>query len=111
MKTENYDNELSLWIEKEKTISELSNVASRLILEHATELVLFRNRITNITKSEILNLHDYAAKFVKQDISVHQTLNLAKAILKLGIKNTKIDLGKLTYEWIKEDTSNDKIND
>ncbi|MBJ59099.1 MAG: glyceraldehyde-3-phosphate dehydrogenase [Flavobacteriales bacterium] len=111
MKTENYDNELSLWIEKEKTISELSNVASRLILEHATELVLFRNRITNITKSEILNLHDYAAKFVKQDINVHQTLNLAKAILKLGIKNTKIDLGKLTYEWIKEDTSNDKIND
>ena len=111
MKAENYDNELSLWIEKEKTISELSNVASRLILEHATELVLFRNRITNITKSEILNFHDYAAKFVKQDISVHQTLNLAKAILKLGIKNTKIDLGKLTYEWIKEDTSNDKIND
>ena len=32
MKTENYDNELSLWIDKEKTISELSNVVSRLIL-------------------------------------------------------------------------------
>ena len=111
MKTENYDNELSLWIDKEKTLSELSNVVSRLILEHATELVMFRNRMTHITKSEILNLHDYAANFVKQDISVHQTLPLAKAILKLGIKNAKIDLGKLAYERNKEGSSNDKIND
>ena len=111
MKAKNYDNELSLWIDKEKTTSELSNVVSRLILEHSTELVMFRNRITNITKSEILNLHDYAAKFVRQDISVHQTLTLAKAILELGIKNAKIDLGKLAYEWNKEDSSNDKIND
>ena len=111
MKTENYDNELSLWIDKEKTISELSNVVSRLILEHATELVMFRNRMTHITKSEILNLHDYAAKFVMQDISVHQTLPLAKAILKLGIKNAKIDLGKLAYEWNKEGSSDDKINE
>ena len=95
MKTENYDKELSYWIEKEKTTSELSNVVNRLILEHATELVMFRNRMTHITNSEILNLHDYAAKFVKQNISVHQTLSLAKAILELGIKNTKIDLGKL----------------
>ena len=102
MKTENYDNELSLWIDKEKTTSELSNVVSRLILEHATELVMFRNRMTHITKSEILNLHDYAANFVKQDISVHQTLPLAKAILNLGIKNAKIDLGKLALNGIKK---------
>ena len=111
MIAENYDNELSLWIDKEKTISELSNIVSRLILEHSTELVMFRNRMTHITKSEILNLHDYAAKFVRQDISVFQTLPLAKAILELGIKKAKIDLGKLAYEWNKECSAKDKIND
>jgi len=110
MKTENYDKELSLWIEKEKTTSELSNVVSRLILECSTELVMFRNRMTHLSISEILNLHDYAAKFVKQNISVHQTLPLAKAILELGVKNTKIDLGKLAYEWIKENKSQDELN-
>jgi glyceraldehyde 3-phosphate dehydrogenase len=110
MKTENYDNELSLWIEKEKTTSELSNVVSRLILECSTELVMFRNRMTHLSISEILNLHDYAAKFVKQNISVHQTLPLAKAILEMGIKNTKIDLGKLAYEWNKENKSDDELN-
>jgi len=109
MKTENYDKELSLWIEKEKTTSELSNVVSRLILECSTELVMFRNRMTHLSISEILNLHDYAAKFVKQNISVHQTLPLAKAILELGVKNTKIDLGKLAYEWIKENKSQDEL--
>ena len=110
MKTENYDKELSLWIEKEKTTSELSNVVSRLILECSTELVMFRNRMTHLSISEILNLHDYAAKFVKQNISVHQTLPLAKAILELGVKNTKIDLGKLAYEWNKENKSFDELN-
>ena len=56
MKTENYDNELSLWIEKEKTISELSNIASRLILEHATELVLFRNRIKLVVRTSDIRI-------------------------------------------------------
>ncbi|MDB2613458.1 hypothetical protein N9Y89_01895, partial [bacterium] len=51
--------------------------------------------------SEIFNLHDYARKFVQQDISTKQTLPIAKAILELGIKNAKIDLGKLAFEWIK----------
>ena len=111
MKTESYDKELSLWIDKEKTTSELSNVVSRLILEHSTELVMFRNRMTHISISEVLNLHDYAAKFVKQNISVHQTLPLAKSILELGVKNAKIDLGKLAYEWNKENSSDDKLND
>ena len=111
MKTENYDNELSLWVDKEKTTSELSNLVSRLILEHSTELVIFRNRMTHITKSEILNLHDYAAKFVRQDISVHQTLTLAKAILELGVKNAKIDIGKLAYEWNNEGLSENKIKE
>jgi glyceraldehyde 3-phosphate dehydrogenase len=71
---------------------------------------MFRNRMTHLSISEILNLHDYAAKFVKQNISVHQTLPLAKAILELGVKNTKIDLGKLAYEWIKENKSQDELN-
>ena len=111
MKTINYENELSLWVDKEKTTSELSNIVSRLILEHSTELVMFRNRMTHISNSEILNLHDYAAKFVRQDISIHQTLPLAQAILDLKIKNAKIDLGKLAYEWNNESQSDKEIND
>ena len=98
---EEFESELNSWVDQEKKAVDLQNTLGQLLYGKSVELVLFRNRITNITKSEILNLHDYAAKFVKQDINVHQTLNLAKAILKLGIKNTKIDLGKLTYEWIK----------
>ena len=87
MTTENYNQELTEWISKEHASAELSNIVSKLVLEHSTELVMFRNRMTNISISEIFNLHDYARKFVQQDISTKQTLPIAKAILELGIKN------------------------
>lgn len=100
-----YVQELSQWIAKEQAAAELSNLVSKLVLENSTELVMFRNRMTNVSISEILNLHDYGKKFVKQDITTHQTLPLAKAILNLKVKNTKIDLGKLAYQWLKEKDS------
>lgn len=111
MTTENYNQELTEWISKEHASAELSNIVSKLVLEHSTELVMFRNRMTNISISEIFNLHDYARKFVQQDISTKQTLPIAKAILELGIKNAKIDLGKLAFEWIKAKGTENDINE
>ena len=109
MTIENYKTELSHWIEKEKAASELSNIVSRLVLEHSTELVMFRNRMTNINSSEVLNLHDYARQFVQQNITIKHTLPLAKSILELEIKNAKIDLGKLAYLWLKSSYKEDDL--
>ena len=107
MSATNYDNQLSEWIIKEKAATELSNIVSKLRFENSTELVLFRNKLVDQNISEILNLHFYARDFVKQNITIIETLPIAQAILNVGITAAKIDLGKLTSDFIKsgrEDT-------
>ena len=101
MSATNYDNQLSEWIIKEKAATELSNIVSRLRFENSTELVLFRNKLVDQNISEILNLHFYARDFVKQNITIIETLPIAQAILNVGITAAKIDLGKLTSDFIK----------
>jgi glyceraldehyde 3-phosphate dehydrogenase len=100
MSATNYDNQLAEWIIKEKSATELSNIVSTLWLEKSTELVLFRNKLVDQNISEILNLHVYAREFVKQDITIRETLPIAQAILNLDIKAAKIDLGKLTSDFL-----------
>lgn len=111
MTLENYNSELNHWIEKEKASAELSTIVSKLVLNCSTELVMFRNRMTDLSVSEILNLHDYANKFVNQPISTKETLPIAKEILNLKIKNAKIDLGKLAFQWVDEEQAKESISD
>ena len=102
MNVTNYDHQLGDWIKKEKSTVLLANIIGELILEKSTELVLFRNKLTDQTISQIIHLHDYAKRFVNQDITIHDTLPIAQSILELNIKNSKIDLGKLTSQWVLE---------
>lgn len=111
MTLENYNLELKDWLHKERSSAKLSNIINELVLDHSTELVIFRNRMTDLSASEILNLHDIAKKFVKQNITTQETLPLAREILALKIKNAKIDLGKLAFEWMTKETTDQSIRD
>lgn len=99
MTSTNYDQQLDTWINKEKTAVALSNIIGELLLEHATELVLFRNKLVDQSNTEILNLHDYTQQPDGINISVSDTQSIAKSILDLKIKYSKIDIGKLAVEW------------
>ena len=100
MSATNYDKQLGEWIIKEKEATELSNLVSRLRFEKSTELVLFRKKLVDQHISEILNLHVYAREFVKQNITIRETLPIAQAIFNSGLTSAKIDLGKLTTDFM-----------
>lgn len=106
MSATNYDNQLAEWIIKEKAATELTNIVSKLRFENSTELVLFRNKLVDQNISEVLNLHIYAREFVKQDITIEETLPIAHAILNAGVTSAKIDLGKLTSDFMQESGKN-----
>lgn len=103
MSATNYDNQFGEWIIKEKAATELSNIVSKLRIEKSTELVLFRNKLVDQHISEILNLHVYAREFVKQNITIRETLPIAQAIFDSGLTSAKIDLGKLTTDFMQSD--------
>ena len=57
--------------------------------------------------SQIMNLHQYAHDFVKKPIHVKDTLAIARAIRDMDIAPSKIDVGKLAFEWDHEKSSSD----
>ena len=98
----NYQEELNIRISEERAAVELIKITSDLSYEKSIELVIFRNQLIDKSSSEILNLHEYAEKFVEKPIHIFETLAIAKAISETKLAPSKIDIGKLTFEWIKE---------
>ncbi|MCG3167209.1 MAG: Glyceraldehyde-3-phosphate dehydrogenase-like protein [Bacteroidia bacterium] len=99
-----YEAELKEWIRYEKAATELIKTVCDLWLDKSVELIVFRRELYNKSISEILDIHDYANKIVRKPISIMDTLLVAKEIAKLDLSPARIDLGKLTNEWVQEKT-------
>ncbi len=97
-----YQGQLNDWIKHEKAAIDLINAVGKLWFEKSIELILFRNQLFDRSSSEIMNLHLYAKNIVKKPITVNDTVELAEEILKSNIGASRIDIGKLAYEWLQE---------
>lgn len=97
-----YERELSEWIQDEKYAIDLIHVIGKLWFDRSIELVIFRNQLVDRSASEILNLHNYARNIVGKPIMVKDTLLLTSEMVKHDIAPSRIDIGRLTMEWINE---------
>jgi len=102
IKESSYEQELSQWISDEKAAIELIRIVGQLWFEKSIELVIFRNQLVDRSASEILNLHNYAGNVVGREITIHDSLSLATVIFNLDIAPARIDIGRLTTEWLNE---------
>jgi glyceraldehyde 3-phosphate dehydrogenase len=98
-----YEKEVSFQADRRKAGIEFIKIISDLWYDKSIELVLFRNQLIDRTVSDIINLHEYAAEFVQKPINVFDTVEIANAIINLDLPPSKIDIGKLTYEYHLED--------
>lgn len=98
-----YERELSFQADRRRAGVELINIISDLWYDKSIEMVLFRNQLIDRNVSEIINLHEYAGAFVGKPISVFDSVEIAKALLSLDLPPSKLDIGKLTYEFHLED--------
>ncbi|MFM9027073.1 MAG: glyceraldehyde 3-phosphate dehydrogenase NAD-binding domain-containing protein, partial [Bacteroidota bacterium] len=113
-----YEHGLADWIEMEKSAINLIQMTGTLWFDRSVELVLFRNQLVDRSASEILNLHQYSKEIVKKSISIHDTVALAEQLLKMDLAPSRIDIGRLNFEWTTErnnykniaDFANDKLN-
>ena len=97
-----YEKELKSHIEQERAAVKLQSKVGELLYDKGIELVLFRHHLTDVTISEILNLHEYAGQVVNRPIDVFTTSELAEIITTLDIPASKLDIGKLASEWLAE---------
>jgi len=112
---EAYENQLNDWINQEKAAIDLIGTIGKLWFEKSIELILFRNQLVDRSASEIMSLHLYAKDIVKKSISVKDTSLLASIILNTNVCASRIDIGKLAFEYQQEKsnykTANEFIND
>ena len=101
-----YDSEIAFQSDRRKAAVEFIKIVSDLWYDYSIELVLFRNQLMDQNVSEILKLHAYAGEFVNKPISIFDSVDMAKAIKQLNLPASKLDIGKLTFEYHKEDLSN-----
>ena len=97
-----YETQLNDWIVQEKAAIELIGTIGKLWFEKSIELILFRNQLVDRSVSEIMNLHLYAKNIVKKTISVNDTLTIAQEIYHSNTCPSRIDIGKLAYEYQQE---------
>ncbi|MES2567184.1 MAG: glyceraldehyde-3-phosphate dehydrogenase [Bacteroidota bacterium] len=100
-----YETQLNEWIVQEKAAIELIGTIGKLWFEKSIELILFRNQLVDRSVSEIMNLHLYAKNIVKKTISVNDTLAIATAIYNGNVCPSRVDIGKLAFEYQQEKTN------
>jgi len=106
----NYENEVASQAQNRRATTEFINIVNDLWYDRSIELVLFRNPLVDKRASEVLNLIDYAKEFVAKPISIHDALEIAKAVQQLDLPPSKLDIGKLVYESYLDATgSEDKV--
>ena len=103
-----YEKELSFQADRRKAGVELIKIVSDLWYDKSIELILFRNQLIDRSVSDIINYHEYAVEFVKKPINIFDSVEIARAIQSLDLPPSRIDIGKLTYEYHLED---EKYND
>lgn len=98
-----YQKEVTLQADRRQISAELIKIISDLWYEKSIEIVLFRNQLIDKNVSEILNLHEYAGAFVGKPISIFHSIEIARALSEIQLPPSKLDLGKLTYEFSLEE--------
>ncbi|MFH7013267.1 glyceraldehyde-3-phosphate dehydrogenase [Flavobacterium sp. FlaQc-52] len=98
-----YQKEVSLQVDRRRAGVELIKIISDLWYDKSIEMVLFKNQLLDKNVSDIINLHQYAGEFVGKPITIFDSVEIAQVILSLDLPPSKLDLGKLTYEYRLED--------
>ncbi len=104
-----YEKEVSFQASRRRAGVEFIKVISDLWYDKSIEMVLFRNQLIDKNVSEIINLHEYAGEFVGKPISIFDSVEIAKAILSLDLPPSKLDIGKLTFEYHTKDNKHNNV--
>lgn len=94
-----YETGLKDFVDREKAAVDLENSVGQLMYGRGVELVFFRNHLIDISISEVLNLFNYAKDVVQKPIDVFTASEVARALLTMDLAPSKIDIGKLTWEY------------
>lgn len=104
-----FETEIRSYKDQQNTAVKLIDVVSDLWINHAIELVFFRNQLIDRRISRILNVHRYSATLIQQELDILETLNIAQAVQQLQLPPSRIDIGTLALEARQENTDENDL--
>jgi len=105
-----YEASLNDYINQKKNAVELINSIGHLMFDKGVELVFFRNHMVDVSISELLNLFEYAKNVVKKPLKIEMVNNIVRELKNLDLAPSKIDIGKLSHEYLDNKDSNQIIS-
>lgn len=93
-----FEKEIRSYKDQQNAAVKLIDVVSDLWINHTVELVFFRNQLIDRRISRILNVHQYSATLIQQELDILETLNIAQAVQQLQLPPSRIDIGTLVLE-------------
>ena len=100
-----FEKELAFQADRRKATTEFIKLTSDLWYDKSIEVVLFKNEVIDKNVSDIINLHEYAGEFVQKPISIFDSVEILRAINDIKLPPSKLDIGKLTYEYHSDDNN------
>ena len=104
-----YNVALNQWIEDEKMAIEAIAAIYRLWIERSVELLIFRRVLVNQSPVAILKSFQYGRQISKKDFSISDSLPIMKALADLELAPSRIDVGRLTLEWMDAPSGSDLV--
>ncbi len=105
------DASLQSWRTDEMMALELLRIVGELRFDRGVELVFFRSDLYDVRPSELMNILLKSEDYVKQEVSVKLALELVRAIADVpGLVPAKIDLGRMSVEWLESARSMDEVH-
>ncbi len=95
-----YEAGLKEYVDREKAAVDLENSVGQLMYGRGVELVFFRNHLLDISISEVIKLFNYADQVVQKPIDIFTAADVARGLLDLDLAPSKIDIGKLTWDYL-----------
>ena len=105
-----YETSLNEYVKQERTAVELINSIGKMMFDKGVELVFFRHHLVDVSISEFLNLFDYAEKVVQKPLDIDDVNDIVKGLMELDLAPSKIDIGKLTHEFLEQKNENPSIS-
>lgn len=103
--SKSYEKELAFQADRRKATAEFIKITSDLWYDKSIEIVLFKNQIIDKNVSDVVHLHEYAGEFVQKPISIFDSVEILRAVNDIKLPPSKLDIGKLTYEYHSDDTN------
>ncbi len=106
-----YEKSLNEWVNDEKAANEFISITSKLFYDKFVELIMFRSQLLDRSASVVLYKHSYSERMVEKVLRVQDSFDLANAIFRADILNSRIDMGRLNNEWVDEKSQYKNIDD